>query len=264
MAETPEGKALTEAYRRRQAVLREQTERRVRAMSRFVNVQDIDGSWRWRLEMQSLMADQHEKNLRLTERYVDQFALVENGRTIDVVRPDFDAVAVDRTIQIEGSAYMKKLIGGGLGYREAVGKASLNLASALGQSTLDAGRNLVDVTMRYHGRKGRYRRVTDGQPCAFCAMLAGRGPVYSEETAYFESHKHCGCTAEPVFRDWTPTEQEAQWIASYRAAAESADRAGEMRVAPSRRVNKQDRDAILYRMRRLTPDLFHDGVKPKI
>lgn len=43
-------------------------------------------------------------------------------------------------------------------------------------------------------------RVTDGSPCAFCAMLASRGAVYKDEmSADFEAHDRCGCGAEPVY-----------------------------------------------------------------
>lgn len=35
--------------------------------------------------------------------------------------------------------------------------------------------------------------------CDFCQMLIGRGAVYSEATADFQSHDHCNCGAEPAF-----------------------------------------------------------------
>lgn len=45
-----------------------------------------------------------------------------------------------------------------------------------------------------------WQRITSGSPCAFCSMLAARGPVYkTAKTADFEPHGHCACTAEPVF-----------------------------------------------------------------
>lgn len=43
-----------------------------------------------------------------------------------------------------------------------------------------------------------WQRVGVGD-CNFCAMLIGRGAVYSEATADFEAHDHCQCGAEPVF-----------------------------------------------------------------
>lgn len=45
-----------------------------------------------------------------------------------------------------------------------------------------------------------WRRVGDGDSCPFCAMLLGRGAVYSEATAAFESHDNCGCSAAPDWR----------------------------------------------------------------
>lgn len=45
----------------------------------------------------------------------------------------------------------------------------------------DAGRGTVVASAEANGK--RWRRVTDGNPCSFCAMLAGRGPVYRTEDA---------------------------------------------------------------------------------
>lgn len=47
-----------------------------------------------------------------------------------------------------------------------------------------------------------FMRVTDGDPCYWCAMLAGRGAVYSSaENAgeVNEFHNSCGCTVMPIF-----------------------------------------------------------------
>lgn len=43
-----------------------------------------------------------------------------------------------------------------------------------------------------------WQRVGSGE-CAFCAMLIGRGAVYSEAAADFASHDHCNCSATPAF-----------------------------------------------------------------
>ena len=44
-----------------------------------------------------------------------------------------------------------------------------------------------------------WKRVGDGHSCSFCSLLLGRGAVYTEATADFSSHDHCGCSAAP---DW--------------------------------------------------------------
>lgn len=44
-----------------------------------------------------------------------------------------------------------------------------------------------------------WQRVGSGGSCGFCAMLLGRGAVYTESSADFQSHDHCNCSAAPVF-----------------------------------------------------------------
>jgi hypothetical protein len=43
-----------------------------------------------------------------------------------------------------------------------------------------------------------WKRVGGGG-CDFCRMLIGRGAVYTEATADFESHDHCNCAAAPAW-----------------------------------------------------------------
>lgn len=38
---------------------------------------------------------------------------------------------------------------------------------------------------------------TGAGDCDFCAMLIGRGAVYTEATADFQAHDHCSCSASP-------------------------------------------------------------------
>lgn len=85
-----------------------------------------------------------------------------------------------------------------------------------------------------------YRRVTSDSPCAFCAMLASRGPVYHSETsaeivgsgrirgsrdvgsAY---HDNCHCVAEPVYStDREPIPYAAEWQEAKALATEEGIR----------------------------------------
>lgn len=90
------------------------------------------------------------------------------------------------------------------------------MASAAQREVMAAGRETVQRTAT------RWRRVTDGKPCGFCAMVASRGPVYrSEATARGAGgryHDHCGCTVEPHYgsvADWEPTPEEQRFIDAY-------------------------------------------------
>ena len=45
-----------------------------------------------------------------------------------------------------------------------------------------------------------WMRVTDGDPCAFCAMLASRGPIYKQGSFdRAQVHDACGCSLMPVW-----------------------------------------------------------------
>ena len=93
------------------------------------------------------------------------------------------------------------------------------LATRTHREVMEAGRQVVQRSSK------RWRRVTDGAPCGFCAMLASRGPVYtSQDTADGgRYHGRCGCTAEPFegdFADWQPSEAEQRYIDAYNASYE--------------------------------------------
>lgn len=78
-------------------------------------------------------------------------------------------------------------------------QASFVLTAGLAQqSVANAGRSVVmGSAVADPGCRG-WRRVTSGG-CDFCTLLAGRGGVYTDATARFRSHRHCGCSAEPVY-----------------------------------------------------------------
>lgn len=77
------------------------------------------------------------------------------------------------------------------------------LSTTLGTAArvaLEGGRSTVLNTVNADPAAIGYYRVTDGQPCAFCALLAARGVVYkSEQTSDFKSHNDCGCFGAPAF-----------------------------------------------------------------
>lgn len=76
------------------------------------------------------------------------------------------------------------------------------LSTTLGTASriaMDGGRRTILDTVAADPVAVGWYRVTDGHPCAFCALLAGRGVVYKEHTADFKAHNDCGCTSAPAF-----------------------------------------------------------------
>lgn len=74
-------------------------------------------------------------------------------------------------------------------------------------------RESIFASLRADDQAVMWQRVSGGGACAFCAMLVSRGPVYVEESAQFDSHRACMCSAEPVYTTRGTLSPQAQ---SYR------------------------------------------------
>ena len=149
------------------------------------------------------------------------------------------------------------------------------------QTTLDAGRDVVVLSAAANDR--RWRRVTDGNPCAFCAMLATRTDYTSPFAAQYvvgrgkttrlgargrrglgvrprgsrslgeKYHDNCGCTVAEVFDDWEPSHAERQQKALYEEARKACDEKG---LEPNLKN-------ILAQMRELGDGTVHDAHVPE-
>lgn len=102
--------------------------------------------------------------------------------------------------------------------------------------------------------RARYARVPSGaKTCAFCEMAAGQGFSYaSEEAAAQEFHDDCDCQ---VAVEWESAPAD---IAGY-----DPDEMHERYEAARAEARSGNAEDILAAMRRLYPDRYTDGVKPK-
>lgn len=101
--------------------------------------------------------------------------------------------------------------------------ALAKLSGAVNRLTLIPARDTVRANALADPESIGWRRVGQGETCAFCRMLIGRGNVYSADTARFASHDHCDCIAEPAWGQGEPATVD-QYIASKRNPTK-ADRA---------------------------------------
>lgn len=112
------------------------------------------------------------------------------------------------------------------------------MAVGFNRAVLNAGRDTVEWSAGTQGRS--WRRVTDGDPCAFCAMLATRSDYTTKEraltTGHTRRHKrgskrplgsryhdHCGCTVVEVVGPWEPNKADAGYQRTYEKAREWVD-----------------------------------------
>lgn len=70
-----------------------------------------------------------------------------------------------------------------------------------------------------------------GGGCDFCAMLIGRGAVYSESSVDFASHDHCRCGAAPAFNPSQIAAVKDEFVPSARRKSDAVKGRDRARVA---------------------------------
>lgn len=91
-----------------------------------------------------------------------------------------------------------QLAGWALTEAKTLDTAQTLVAGGLQRRIANAARYTVARSSIADPKARGWMRVGTGR-CDFCRMLLGRGAVYTEMSAQFKSHDHCGCSAAPAF-----------------------------------------------------------------
>lgn len=231
MALTREGAVLTDRHRRSQVRLAITADSQARRLwDSSLNLADLDASQPvWKQTMLNLLETWYHISQQEALLYLPQFrqAELEGGSGIRVDVPRFDRDAVGGQLDWMGSTNVKWHMSMGQTQQDAYEAARRLFLGAFHEAVLAGGRGTVQEWARKDPRAIGYRRVADGNPCTFCAMLVSRGPVYTSERKALSQrgggayHPHCGCTVEVVYGDWRPNGQECRFVDDYYRAAES-------------------------------------------
>lgn len=194
---------LTEAHRIAQLHLTAVAVRQLRAVWSLLNPEDLDGTFEdWLIAVVPLVDSQRRASATLAARYITTFRALELGLDADPFVPVLSAPVNRKALTTSMLVTGPISIRGNLGrmtLAKAVDVAEGRTSSAAMRHVLNGGRETITKTIQADGRAVGYQRVTSGNACEFCSMLADRGPVYGKESADFAAHDRCGCTAEPVY-----------------------------------------------------------------
>ena len=174
----------------------------------------------WATAVLVVLNDAHGVSAEVARRYYQGVRAAEL-RTFELVR-EFGVVSLREEAAKAAIASqlvrLRDLVRKGVDPFEAGRRVGAAQSRELVEYVLDGGRDTVINTVQRDDRAVGWYRVTDGDPCAFCALLASRGAVYkSQRSASFGSHPSCGCTAEPAFTaDKFRNTQSEQWNDLYR------------------------------------------------
>jgi hypothetical protein len=204
MAMTVEGSQLSEQHRRDQVQLGGLIVVQILQMWAAFDVRNIDESWS-RLEpaIMAVVDAGRRTSEDITQAYFRRFRAAEGvtGSAPTDLRVLQDwRTAATVSLRVTGPVTAKRLVQDHA--PDPAGVALVRLSGAAMRIVENGGRDLLGNAIRRDKRAVGYQRVTAGKPCAFCAMVASRGPVFKSDrrsSAGFQAHDHCGCHAEPVY-----------------------------------------------------------------
>lgn len=112
--------------------------------------------------------------------------------------------AAEAGLRVTGPINIKHRISRGESPESAARKALVEASGAAGQHVLNGGRGTTLSLVQNDQRAIGWVRVTDGNPCAFCAMLASRGVTwgpYAKTSFKASNEKFSGKSFEAEYDD---------------------------------------------------------------
>lgn len=195
---------LAESHRVLQVRLRAGVNRNVVTLLRdLFDTANADRTWpAIRASLAATARQQHSVSAALANTYYAQARAQADvpGSYVPVTPADLAEELLRVVLDATGIAAFKKAIRLGKSREEALQLAGVSLSGAIARLVLSGGRDAILRNVREDSRAVGWARITDKDPCAWCSMLAGRGPVYrTKGTASFPAHDHCACQAAVAF-----------------------------------------------------------------
>lgn len=227
---SPDAAARTRHFRQQVMRVAMLLARRLETAALRADVEDVDGWWEQispRIQREILTGS--SALARLGRQYLVEHARLE-GVQVEPVVAEVPPEEIATSLLVTGPVAFKRHMAR-TGSAEGARRVMATTLSGAGQRLVLAGaRETVTRTVGTRRQYAGWRRVGDGDPCAFCAMLISRGAVYDEQTVKFQAHDHDGCVPEPLYvrepeppevrrlyEQWQRVTENTQGAASVRA-----------------------------------------------
>lgn len=198
------GHRLANAHRLAQLQLGAITISRLQAAWPILDPEDLDGTFGdWLLTVTPIVQQQRRASSTLAAAYLTTLRNTELGLDRNFHATVAGPVELKRLVTsmlITGPASIRSNLARAVPIDKAVDIAQARTSAAAMRHVLNGGRETIVENVRADQRARGWERITSGNACDFCSMLEGRGAVYSEDTADFEAHDGCSCSAAPVYR----------------------------------------------------------------
>jgi hypothetical protein len=194
---------LTQRHRAQQLLLRRATVHRVASAWSALDYGRLDATYpALAVQLSRLVEIDGRTSAGLAAAYLREFRKAQRiaGRAPIDLAPPLIVDQFNASLSTTSIAAIKKSAVEGVPADVAMSNALTQVQGSMARLVMNAGRSTITQSLAADPEARGYQRVLGGGGCDFCQMLAGRGDVYSADTADFEAHDHCGCTAEPVYR----------------------------------------------------------------
>lgn len=234
MARTPEATALTRAFQGQQLTLTQAVLRDLlRLWMAIVRPDDYDTFERFARLAATLVGMRGRDAAGMAAAYYEAFRAAEGvaGASTPLLAQPAAETAVAGTLR--GAALVGAVAARRAGQtpEQAARSAFARASGSATRLVLDSGRGTIARSTQADRQALGWIRVTDADPCAFCRLVASRGPVYKSAKAAgrgkndkfegggeFKWHDHCQCTAEPFYEGSKVPARNEQFDAEYVAA----------------------------------------------
>lgn len=228
---TAAGAKLAEQQQAEQLALRARSLQGLLKLWRAVDPTDLTGTIGTFAQAAAILAGQgYDQSGTIAAAYYQLFRRAEGVPgtvpTILAAVPGADELAVEiRGAALAGIINARR---SGADVETAKRNGFVRAAGALIKLVANGGRRTVIENVDRDRRSIGWARVTTSEdPCAFCRMLASRGPVYrTERGADFQTHDGCGCGAQPLFAGDTALAQAEEYASSWTEAQAAARDSG--------------------------------------
>lgn len=233
---TPKGAALTRAHRAQQLRARSLASARAVQLWKQLDPHDLDARRDlWQSATLQVASSGQRISSAASARYLRRLSSIEQGTSLGapITPMRTDETKLARTLSYAiarvkaGQAVREPLA---LSMRHGLSAATAGVSDHVLAGARETALSVItgtNPTMSSTQRPSRWSRECSGNACAFCQMIASRGAVYSSQSADFEAHANCACSAEPVYGDFDPSPAQQSARENYDAAV-SAWKSGEL------------------------------------
>lgn len=186
----------------------------------LLSLGDPEESWRaLKTALKAIVRDRRNQSARLTGPYYQRIRAEAGVGGAIVLTPPRQLLEerLDEALDGAGIFTYRQALRLGATPVEARDRAAVTLSGTSSRLALEGGRDVIEGTVLADDEALGWARISDGDPCAWCAMLVSRGAIYKSGVSAGDAsrggekyHDHDGCQAVPVFDYSSPYQQAAE------------------------------------------------------